>query len=690
MSLTKRSPFPYTSLWLVLIAALTAALAPPANAKIKRIVIDKSRGESPAYSGKSFGQIGQYEKIVGRAYGELDPRDPRNAILTDIQLAPRNERGMVEYVATFTLIKPIDMRKASNVLLYEVVNRGRKLEPGGSDRGYSYLFSGWQGDIPPADSTENQGPETIEVPIARNPDGSPITGRVLARIVNTSGSTAPLYVFTRPVPYLPASLDTKQATLTARASETTEGVSSPVSIVPSSEWAWADCNRVPFPGEPDPRKICVKNGFDPTLLYQLVFTAKDPLVLGIGFAATRDIVSFFRYAEQDEAGTPNPLAGKIHYVVSQGSSQSGRFIRTFIHLGFNQDEAGKVVWDGAIPHIAGQELGLNVRFALPDGASSPYELGGEGIPWWDDWTDTLRSRKSAGLLDRCRVSKTCPKVMEAFGSTEFWDLRMSPALVGTSAAADLPLPDNVRRYYFPGTNHGGGPGGFSATPPPPARGRAGVCALPANPNPESDTMRALLEDMIAWITKGTPPPPSQYPRLSDGTLVRATKAAVGFPEVPGASLKDGFENPLFDYDWGPDLNYNDISGILTDVPPATKQVIPLLVPKVNVDGNEISGVASVLHQAPLGTYLGWNVIPAGFFKGQICAFTGGFVPFATTKQERLAAHDPRPSLEERYGTQQAYVAAVRSAADRAVQERLLLPEDADRLVEQATASHILP
>jgi len=690
MSLTKRSPFPYTSLWLVLIAALTAALAVPANAKIKRIVIDKSRGESPAYSGKSFGQIGQYEKIVGRAYGELDPRDPRNAILTDIQLAPRNERGMVEYVATFTLIKPIDMRKASNVLLYEVVNRGRKLEPGGSDRGYSYLFSGWQGDIPPADSTENQGPETIEVPIARNPDGSPITGRVLARIVNTSGSTAPLYVFTRPVPYLPASLDTKQATLTARASETTEGVSSPVSIVPSSEWAWADCNRVPFPGEPDPRKICVKNGFDPTLLYQLVFTAKDPLVLGIGFAATRDIVSFFRYAEQDEAGTPNPLAGKIHYVVSQGSSQSGRFIRTFIHLGFNQDEAGKVVWDGAIPHIAGQELGLNVRFALPDGASSPYELGGEGIPWWDDWTDTLRSRKSAGLLDRCRVSKTCPKVMEAFGSTEFWDLRMSPALVGTSAAADLPLPDNVRRYYFPGTNHGGGPGGFSAAPPPPARGRAGVCALPANPNPESDTMRALLEDMIAWITKGTPPPPSQYPRLSDGTLVRATKAAVGFPEIPGAPLKDGFENPLFDYDWGPDLNYNDISGILTDVPPATKQVIPLLVPKVNADGNEISGVASVLHQAPLGTYLGWNVIPAGFFKGQICAFTGGFVPFATTKQERLAAHDPRPSLEERYGTQQAYVAAVRSAADRAVQERLLLPEDADRLVEQATASHILP
>jgi hypothetical protein len=688
MSLTK--PNLRTSVWIALIVALTSALPSPANAKVKRIVIDPSKGESPAYGGRSFGSVGQYEKLVGRAYGELDPNDPRNAIITDIQLAHRNSRGMVEYVATFTLLKPVDMKKASNVLLYEVVNRGRRLESGGSDRGYSYLFNGWQGDISPDSATEGPSPETIEVPIAYNPDGSSITGPVLIRIVNTSGSTAPLYVYTRPVPYLPASLDTKQAILTMRTSETIDGISGPISTVPSSDWAWADCTKFPFPGEPDPRKICLKNGFDPSLLYQLVFTAKDPLVLGIGFAATRDIVSFFRYAQQDETGTPNPLSGKIQYVVSQGSSQSGRFIRTFILLGFNQDETGKLVWDGAMPHIAGQELGLNVRFALPDGASGPYEIGGEGVPWWDDSADPVRSRRSAGLLARCRASKTCPKVMEAFGSTEFWDLRMSPGLVGTAGTEDLPLPDNVRRYYFPGTTHGGGPGGFSATPPPPARGRAGVCSLPANPNPESDTMRALLEDLVAWIVHGTPPPPSQYPRLSDGSLVRASRAAVGFPEVPGVHLNDNFENPLFDYNWGPNLNYNDVSGILSDVPPITKHVIPLLVPKVNADGNEISGVASVLHQAPLGTYLGWNVIPAGFFKGQICAFAGAFVPFATTKQERRAANDPRPSLEERYGTQEAYVAAVRSAAQNAVRDRFLLPEDADRLVQQAAASHILP
>ena len=187
--------------------------------------------------------------------------------------------------------------------------------------------------------------------------------------------------------------------------------------------------------------------------------------------------------------------------MSQGSSQSGRFIRTFIHLGFNQDEAGRIVWDGAIPHIAAGQMPLNVRFALPDGASYPYEIDNDGVMWWGDFPDKLRSRKSAGLLDRCRTTKTCPKIMEEFGSTEFWDLRMSPVLVGTNAKQDLPQPENVRSYYFPGTTHGGGPGGFSAATPAAARGRAGVCEFPANPNPESDTMRALLEDMVDWVRK---------------------------------------------------------------------------------------------------------------------------------------------------------------------------------------------
>ncbi len=387
--------------------AVVAALAPAssADAKVIRIVIDKNKSESPAYGGKSFGNVGQYEKIVGQAYGEIDPKDRHNSIVQDIQLAPRNSRGMVEYVATFTLLKPIELAKGSNVLLYEVVNRGRRPSVEQLDLGYSYLFSGWQGDIAPESAIGGEQPETIQVPRAKNADGSAVTGPVLGRIKNTSGSTGPLIVYYRPVAYAPLTLDTKRATLTSSTSETIDGVSGPITTIPSADWAWADCTKAPFPGTPDPAKICLKNGFDPKLLYQVVFMAKDPLVLGIGFAATRDIVAFFRHAEHDDAGTRNPLAAKISYVVSQGASQSGNFIRSFINLGFNEDEAGQIVWDGAMPHIAGRQMALNFRFALPDGAADPYEPGSDGAVWWTPWPDTVRHRKTASLLDRCTASR---------------------------------------------------------------------------------------------------------------------------------------------------------------------------------------------------------------------------------------------------------------------------------------------
>jgi hypothetical protein len=213
--------------------------------------------------------------------------------------------------------------------------------------------------------------------------------------------------------------------------------------------------------------------------------------------------------------------------------------------------------------------------------------------------------------------------------------------------------------------------------------------LPANPNPESDTMRALTADLIDWVTKGTEPPPSRYPQLSRGELGVATKAGIGFPAIPGVAAPDGLVNTVFDFDFGPDFNYNDESGLITKQPPAVRQVIPTLVPKVNADGNDLAGVPSVLLQAPLGTYLGWNVTAAGFDKGRICTLNGAFVPFARTKAERTASGDPRPSLEERYGSHRAFVEAVKAAADRAVSDRYLLRADADRLIEEASASDVL-
>lgn len=687
---------------LSLALVVGVALASPVQAEIRRIVVDRSKSESPAYGGKSFGDAGRYERLAGLAYGELDPTAPRNALIQDVQLAPRNSRGMVEYVTSFSLIKPVDMARASGQLYYEIVNRGnegtqRFLKGGDQDgeaflmaRGAVVLRSGWQGDIPPTDPG-NWGERTysIQVPIARNPDGSSITGRILHQFVNVSGSTSPLVVLQRPVPYRPATLDTAQATLTNTSSLSNEGRTGSAATIPGTEWAWADCGAVPFPGKPDPTKVCLKHGFDPSRLYQLVFTVRDPLVLGIGFAATRDIISFFRRTHADTTGGPNPVAGKITRAIGMGSSQTGQFVRTFINLGFNEDESGRIVWDGAVPNIAGRQLSLNVRFALPDGTATHYVPDGQGALWWSDWEDPLRGYPSAGLLDRCRATGTCPKIFETFGAAELWGLRMSPGLVGTTGTADIPLPDTVRRYYFPGTTHAGGTGGFRTTPDAAPSSMMGACVLPANPNPESDTMRALIVALDDWIAKGTPPPDSRYPRLADGTLVTATRAAVGFPELASAPFVDHFANPQFDYDFGPGFSHDDISGVLMKLPPEIKHVIPALVAKVDADGNEVAGVPSVLHQAPLGTYLGWNITASGFFKGQRCAFVGGYVPFATTQAERRASNDPRRSLEERYGTRENYVEAVRAAASKAVQERVLLREDADRLIREAAGSQIL-
>jgi hypothetical protein len=396
-------------------------------------------------------------------------------------------------------------------------------------------------------------------------------------------------------------------------------------------------------------------------------------------------MSFFRYGAKDDSGTANPIAGKVTHTLARGDSQSGNFLRSLVHLGFNQDEGKKIVFDGINPNIAVRQLAMNFRFASPSGAAALYEPGSDAVQTWGTYTDDARHRPAASLLDRCTASNTCPKVFETFGASEFWDLRASPDLVGTKADRDIPLPANVRRYFSPGVTHGGGAGGFSTNVPNPPR----ACELPNNPNPTSDTLRALTVALVDWVTRGTAPPPSQYPRLDHGDLVEPTQAALGFPIIPGVPLPDNIQLPLYEYDFGPKFNYNDMRGTIAMEPPAIRQTLPSLAPKVDTDGNEPSGVGSVLHQAPLGTYLGWNVTAAGFNKGSNCGLVGGYVPFAKTKAERTASGDPRPSLEERYGTHEKYVAAVRAAAAHLVHDRFLLQEDADRLSGEADASNVL-
>ena len=641
----------------------------PAHANIVKLEIVRVEPAGPTH-----------ERITGHAHGELDPADPKNAVITDIDLAPRNARGKVEYVTKFTLVRPTEMMRSSGVLIYTVVNRGGGNAAPHPD-GHVTLVSGWQGDVVPTGTNH-----TIQVPIAKNRDGSSITGTLVLRFMQMAGNTAALVIPRgQPSPYPPVSLDPTKAKLISAAGELPTGAKTGAVTIPSHEWAFADCSTVPFPGKPDPGKICVKKGFDPALLYELAYTVKDPLVLGIGMAATRDLGAFFRYETADAAGTPNPVAGRITHAIAEGSSQSGTFLRVSLLLGFNQDERGRIVWDGMNPHIAARLTDLNRRFAFPGGLVSPYELGHEGPVWWSRWEDTARKRPAASLLDRCRATNTCPKIAETFGSAEIWGLRQSFTLVGTDAKKDIPIPDNVRRYYFPGVSHGGGPGGFSTFTNPVKA--AASCALPANPAPVGPMRTAIISRLIAWVTKNTPMPDSRYPTIADGTLVKNTNAAMGFPAIPGKPMPQGLQYPLVDYDLGPQFRYADQSGVLKKIPVA-KGTLPQLVVRVDADGNEVAGIKSPLLAAPLGTYTGWNVTTSGFSTGQLCGPSfgsspiGGFIPFAKTKAERIASGDPRLSLEERYTDHAGYVRAVKAAADKLVSDGYLLADDAETMIKQ--------
>ena len=664
------------------VAILAGVLMPPeASAQITRLeVLSRTTMTDP-----SFGAIDAYEIIKGRAHGEVDLTDRRNAIIQDLDLAPRNTRGRVPYVTTFTLARPLDSSASSGVLMYSVVNRGRgDVAPDAA--GHAWLVSGWQGDVR---STETN--QTIQVPTAVSPDGSPVVGVALARFSDLQPGTTTVSIASPPEAdvvdgpiYRQAAGDQGIANLVSVGSETTRGEQRDPITVPREDWAFADCRTSPFPGTPDRTRLCVRGGFDPSRLYQLTYNAQDPLVLGVGLAATRDLVSYLRY----DTTADNPLARQIRHVVAIGNSQAGNFIKTFVHLGFNEDLAGRIVWDGAFPRIAARQTPMNFRMALPGGAAGLFEPGTEGVLTWGRYEDRVRGRQAASLLDRCTATKTCPKVIEAFGSAEFWGLRMSPGLIGTDARGDIPLPDNVRRYYYPGTTHGGGRGGFSVDLPQP--GPNAGCALPANPNPQAEQTRALTVALVEWVTNGTLPPASRYPLLSKGELGPATRVGTAFPNVPRIPFSDDFVNAVLDYDFGPDFEANDLTGVMTVQPPRIVRVIPTYVPTVDSDGNEIAGAASVLHQVPLATYLGWNVSARGFDKGRICGFSGGAVPFARTRAERLASNDPRPSVEERYGTLEGYVCAVQSAAARMVSDRLLLRDDANRTVREAQESGVLP
>jgi hypothetical protein len=581
---------------------------------------------------------------------------------------------------------------------HDVPNRGGRITISADLRaqGDIGLSSAWQGDnsgnapgsatTVPADA-ESPTPVTpsnnewVKVPVLNG-----VTGRILGRIINRSGMDGQaLNVMGNPIPYFPVNVDSNAGdTLRTILKETINGVVTEGPIIRNEDWKYCGGGTfaAPLAVTTLPVRVCTREAFDPTKIYQLQYNVKNPYVLGAGTAAFRDLGSFFRYGTQAEG---NPLAGEVKWSIIRGSSQSGNFTRHFIHLGMNEDEAGRIVHEGAWPLIAGRRVANNSRWGQPDGVLELYQMGSEGPQWWHKFPDRARDLKPSGILDRCMRTGTCPKVIETFGGAEVFALKMTTSWVGTDPKNDIPLPGNVRRYYLPSSTHGGGGGGFNEAPadtngvncPGNNWGRG---TLRANPVPATAMVNRMRVALREWVMHGTPPPASVWPLMKDKNLVAATKAAMGFPSgVPGIPdsifQPENFVFPVMDYDWGPDYDHSEANGVPTNAPPPILGVIKMLVPRVDKDGNEIGGIPTVLRDAPLGTYLGWN-ITAGpgdpqyegrpFHAGQVCNYVGGMVPFAKTRAQRMANKDPRLSLEERYKNSHAgYVAAVKAAADNA-------------------------
>jgi hypothetical protein len=464
-------------------------------------------------------------------------------------------------------------------------------------------------------------------------------------------------------------------------SATTEAASRRWFTIPATDWAFADCTATPFPGTPSTTQICLKSGFDTNHLYELLYTAKNPTVLGLGFAATRDLIAFLRHAQHDDAGTPNPLAGTLRTALAHGTSQAGRFLRTLVLLGFNRDERGDVVFDGMNPHLASQLLPLNVRFGQPGRAYGQHEdhLYPTAQPpfSYGESRDDIAG-DAGGILDACRRTRTCPKIIHTVSSTEYWQGRMSLDTTDVHGRFDLPQPRNVRLFHFAGTQH-----------VPAAVPAAGICQQLSNPNLYQQSLRALLVALRSWVVSDVDPPASRIPTLHGGTLVDPAQQTIGWPGIPGVTYS-GILDGLRLLDYGRRFDIDRESGVVEEPPrSAGRAAYRVLVPRVNRDGNEVAGVRGVGLEVPLGTYTGWNLRRAGFADGEECGLTGSFIPFARTRVEREASGDPRPSLEERYGDHAGYVAAVRAAAVPLVAAHLLLQADADTLITQADASSVL-
>jgi hypothetical protein len=644
--------------------------------------------------GDAFGETGTYERIKGRVCYAVDPQEEAFSRITDLDKAPTNEKGLVEYSTDFLILKPQNPKKGNRRLFFDWGNRGnirclqffndalasndpKTREHAGNGflfrRGYTLVFAGWQGDLLAGD-----GRFLMDLPVASN-HGISITGQVRSEfILEESGiTTQPLSGWANTRSHPTVSLDTNQASLTRRlyADASRE-------VIPSDQWMFArDEGGSGLDGVskqtaivPSDTNIYLPGGFETGWIYELVYTGRNPLVLGLGHPAVRDLISFLKYGDFDDQGHPNPLGKRrIDKAYGWGRSQTGRAIRDFVYHGYNEDFDGRKVFDGLIPHVSGAGLlWMNHRFAnAVSPAGQEHEVHhncADRFPFSYAVTTDHLTGKTDSILKR---PASDPLIIHTQSATEYWQRRGS--LVHTDTQGhDLEQPERVRVYAWGSSEHFADSGMSE-----PSRG---PCQNLSNVVRTSLFLRSALDNLDLWATDDVAPPSSRYPRRSDGTLVDGNEWRHQFPPIPGVALPNGpAQLPLLDF--GPDFE----KGLLTLEPPLVLNPngYPTLVPSVDSDGIDQGCLNAPMVLAPLATYTGWNLRARGQGQGAMHKFTGSTIPFAETPEEQLATADPRPSILELYPNSEAYLDAIRKAARQLVEERYMLEEDVERCLEWA-------
>jgi hypothetical protein len=653
---------------------LLLAGAMPFLARAEVVSIDVKEHSSFA-GGMKFGDMGSYEKLRGIAHFSLDPNAPANARIVDLKLAPRDTHGRVRFDSEFVMLRPV--QTTGSTLLYDVNNRGHIAilgqlngkSPAHNDpstaadagdgflmrHGFTLLFSAWTWDVAPG--APGDSPLVFVPPVARNTDGTPITGKVENEFTVSAPTEVATYAGMMGLTYEPATPDDPDAVLTARAKP-----DNPRVPLARSAWHFAPPEKPGGPG-----RVQLTGGFKPGTLYELTYIAKNPYVTGAGLAGIRDLLSYFR--DHPFEGAKPPRQTLIF-----GISQSGRVIGRMIHDGLDVDESGRLAFDAAYTQVpgGGGSAGFNSRFVQPTRHPSmleEHDFPADAFPFTSEPTRDPETGAVASTLDRAGdVNGRLPKIFIANTSTEFWNRDAS--LIGTTpdGASDVSPAENVRLYAFMGAQH--------------YVGRSHTRAPYTNCVSTTDhylAMRALILALDRWAGARIPPPASAYPHLSDGTLMTVPVYRARFPKGIGIAPPDDNLHEAH-LDFGPRFASD---GIADTIPPLHGAAFGTRVPAPDADGNDEGGVRPIELRVPLGTHTGWNErAPETGFVWADARFDGSFVPFARSEVERRAVGDPRPSLEARYPTRDDFIAKIRAAAEREVAAGFLLQEDVERAVKE--------